>query len=391
MDDRHQFLIRATGLYDRTAPLRGWLEAEALLKAHPEWPGDDLAVAATLGDAQSVASIVANDPDAASQPIGPRGWPPLLYLCYSRVRDPRSDWLAAARALIDAGADAAAFWKWGGQYTFAATTGVFGQGELGPNNQPEHPAGLPLARLLLEAGADPNDAQGLYNRMFQPGDAHLALLLEFGLGPEHRLNWTDMDGGPTPGTTLQYQLMNAAEHGHADRIARILAAGVDPGQPDPNGHQAWKLAMVSGFPDVAAQLAAAGAAEVPLSPNERLAGACRAADAGQVRALLQAHPDLAIDPSWLQGAAGDGRIEAVRFLLDQGVPADSAALQSALWSGHCAVAQLLYERGADPTERDSRFDGDALGHATHGGFSEAIALVTSWGVSTPDTQTNGDL
>ena len=67
-------------------------------------------------------------------------------------------------------------------------TGAFGEGELGPVRQPRHPHSLALARLLLSAGADPNDGQALYNRMFEPGNDHLELLLEFGLGTG--------DGGP---------------------------------------------------------------------------------------------------------------------------------------------------------------------------------------------------
>ena len=41
---------------------------------------------------------------------------------------------------------------------------------------------IALARALLAAGADPNDPQALYNRMFGDDDDHLVLLFEFGLG-----------------------------------------------------------------------------------------------------------------------------------------------------------------------------------------------------------------
>jgi hypothetical protein len=61
-------------------------------------------------------------------------------------------------------------------------TGAFGEGEAGPVNQPEHQYCYQLARLLLEAGADPNDNQYLYNRMFTLGTRHLELHFEFGLG-----------------------------------------------------------------------------------------------------------------------------------------------------------------------------------------------------------------
>src|SRR5205823_3278023 len=84
----------------------------------------------------------------------------------------------ALRAAI--GADPNAGSLWDGTYPFTALTGVFGGGEEG--GQPRHPDGMTFARLLLEAGANPNDTQAIYNGTFEPDDAHLELLFEFGLG-----------------------------------------------------------------------------------------------------------------------------------------------------------------------------------------------------------------
>ncbi|MGH3181516.1 MAG: hypothetical protein ACRDOE_06365 [Streptosporangiaceae bacterium] len=41
----------------------------------------------------------------------------------------------------------------------------------------------------MEAGADPNDGQTLYNRMFGTNDDHLILLFEYGLGRDTRGPW----------------------------------------------------------------------------------------------------------------------------------------------------------------------------------------------------------
>src|SRR5207237_1397805 len=65
---------------------------------------------------------------------------------------------------------------------FTALTGAFGEGEGGPARQPRHPYSVELATALLDAGADPNDGQALYNRMFTPDDDWLALLFRYGLG-----------------------------------------------------------------------------------------------------------------------------------------------------------------------------------------------------------------
>ena len=51
-----------------------------------------------------------------------------------------------------------------------------------PVSQPRHPESIALARLLLDRGAEPNDGQTLYNRMFGTDDDHLVLLFEYGLG-----------------------------------------------------------------------------------------------------------------------------------------------------------------------------------------------------------------
>ena len=79
---------------------------------------------------------------------------------------------------------------------FTVLTGVFAEGELGPVRQPRHPCAQPLARLLLTAGADANDAQALYNRMFEPGNDHLELLFEFGLGQDTGGPWLGLWARP---------------------------------------------------------------------------------------------------------------------------------------------------------------------------------------------------
>ena len=97
--------------------------------------------------------------------------------------------LEVARLLIAAGADPSAGFLWRGNVPpFTALTGAFGDGEDG-TNQPPHRDRDALARLLLEAGADPNDEQTLYNRHFRPDDGHLELLLAYGLGQDKGGPW----------------------------------------------------------------------------------------------------------------------------------------------------------------------------------------------------------
>ena len=114
-------------------------------------------------------------------------------------------------------------------------TGVFGEGELGPVRQPRHPHSLALGRLLLEAGADPNDGQALYNRMFEPGNDHLELLFEFGLGTG--------DGGPWR-RRLGAALDTPAEMSTADEATRPRCPDAPPGHhpavgPGTCDHRGW--------------------------------------------------------------------------------------------------------------------------------------------------------
>ena len=78
---------------------------------------------------------------------------------------------------------------WDGTYKFTALTGVFGQGEGGPVNFPEHPDLVPFAQALLDAGAEANDGQVLYNRCFEPNNTAFEMLLKHGLVPGDRNNW----------------------------------------------------------------------------------------------------------------------------------------------------------------------------------------------------------
>ena len=88
-----------------------------------------------------------------------------------------------------------------------------------------------LARLLLEAGADPNDTQALYNRMFRPGTEHLELLFEFGLGEAKSGGTWEGRQGPgamTIQNSLGMDLQWAAEHDFPEKVRLLLDHGVDP-------------------------------------------------------------------------------------------------------------------------------------------------------------------
>ena len=243
--------------------------AAALLAEHPELSGASLFTAAATGDAVAAQAFLDGDPDAANRPGGPFGWEPLLYLAYSRIG---GDALPVARLLLDHGADPNAGYLWEGTYPFTALTGAFGGGE-DRGNQPPHPQGLALARMLLEAGADPNDSQALYNRQFEPDDGHLRLLIEFGLGTDRGGPWHRLlhSYHGTPAQLLEDQLSAAAQFDRPGWARLALAAGADPdgrgtAHPVLHGRTPYETAVHRGNLEVAELLRAAGAT-APTSPT----------------------------------------------------------------------------------------------------------------------------
>ncbi|HVH20950.1 MAG TPA: ankyrin repeat domain-containing protein, partial [Pseudonocardia sp.] len=286
------------GADDSVRPAR----AAALLEANPELGGSSAAAAAATGSVAALRAVLADDPAAVEREGGPYQWTPLLYLCFSRIPDapPERAGLACARLLLEAGANPDAGFLWEGLAPpFTALTGAFGGGE-DRANQPPHAQALSLARLLLEAGADPNDGQTLYNRMFEADDDHLRLLFQYGLGQG--------DGGPwrrrlgevqqTPTVMLADQLIWAVQAGRRDRVALLLSHGVDPnhpggGHPTHQGRTALEWALRTGSTELAALLADAGARPpADLDPVDALLAA---ALAGNAEAVGNADPRLLVD------------------------------------------------------------------------------------------------
>ena len=319
--------LRLVTAYYADQPER-WAEGRRLLAEHPEITAGSVHAAAAAADTTALRRILAADPGAARREGGPFRWPPLFYLAYSR-HDPQvaeAAVLTAARLLLDAGADPNASYLFQGLPTpFTVLTGVFGEGELGPVRQPRHPHSLALARLLLQAGADPNDGQALYNRMFQPGHDHLELLFEFGLGTGDGGPWRRRlgDAVDTPAQMLRGELAWAITHGLTERVRLLVSHGVDVTSPFDGGATATSMAATTGHPDLVGYLVAHGAPPLGLDPPEAFVAAALVADRASLDELLRDHPGLAgqvrsARPALITWAAACGRPEAVEILAGLG-------------------------------------------------------------------------
>jgi Ankyrin repeats (3 copies) len=408
-DPADSFLRLASLYYADDEPER-WAEARRVLAGHPEITRDSVPAAAAAADTEALRRHLQRDPAAARREGGPYRWEPLLYLAYAR-HDPAIDFdavLTAAQLLLNAGADPNAGYLWHSLAPpFTVLTGVFGEGELGPVRQPRHPHSIALARLLLQAGADPNDGQALYNRMFEPGNDHLELLFEFGLGTGDGGPWRRRlgDALDTPAEMLRDQLVWAIAHGMTERVRLLVGHGADLTSPLGNGVTASRLAATTGHADLVDYLVEHGAPPLGLDPDEAFIAAALAADRASLDQLLNAHPGLADQvrsarPALITWAAACGRPAAVEILAGLGfdvnakgrtdMPSDQpwqTALHKAAEDGNLELARTLLRLGADPGVRDHRFNSTPLGWARHFGHDPLVGLLEP--LTAPDPDSSG--
>jgi len=267
-----------------------WHRAATRLRNDPALPARSLAAAAVAGDPDALQRHLIEQPATAE--VGPFGWVPLLYVVYSRI--PQRDPLGTVQLLLEAGADPDSGYLWLGLPTpFTGLTGCFGEGEQGPGRQPRHPQGEQLAHLLLEHGAEANDGQALYNRMFGRDDSHLRLLFDYGLGTGDGGVWKHRIGEAieTPTEMMDRQLDWAVSNGFAERLD-LLA---DHGHRPATAPVAILDIHRAGAPERVAEMVAAGA-DVNAFRNGRTALHHHAwiGDADMVVALLEAgaNPNL---------------------------------------------------------------------------------------------------
>ena len=217
-----------------------------------------------------------------------------------------------------------------------------------------------MARLLLDAGVDPNDPQTLYNRQFEPDNDHLRLLFEYGLGGPLRGPWAERLGPtfPEAAEMLHDQLLFAAAYGFMERVELLVAHGVDVrrrggGHPAHEGRSAYEIAVLNGNTEIAEYLAARGADRSHVGVVDELVGAFLRADDTAMDRLLTADPSLldralAEHPDVMTRAAETGRLDAVQLLVDLGIDVNDpertqriTALHDAAASGRRDIVELL--------------------------------------------------
>lgn len=363
-------------------------QAGEILHADPGIAGRSLPAAAVLGDAAAVREHLAGGPGAALALDDERGWPPLLYACYSRWHhtDPgRAAGLAeAVRLLLAAGAEANT--NDGGRPRYRSAL----KGSVEVNNPGvtevlldagAHPdPGQPIAeaaahrdlrclRLLLSHGARVASTWALGAAVFNDNPGAAALLLDALAAAGGRAAHAAGEALPDAAASASFALVEA-----------LLDAGADPRATDPDGISALRLAVRAGRQETAARLRALGAAEDG-TEADRFLGACLNADRHAAGQLLAGHPDLmdrltGEDRAVICQAAASRPAGALALMLELGFSPNAPSLgelplHAAAYHGNAAGARVLLDAGAQVDARDERFESTALAFATVGSGERA--------------------
>jgi ankyrin repeat protein len=357
------------------ASIRDWTgRAARMLAVNPELAGYSFATAVILGDADRVRAEITRDPGLATRVDARTGWTPLHAACasqWNRLDPARSGGLlAVARLLLDAGAD-----------PVGRAPGRPGRGGgwtplrcavAGATNPP-------IVALLLERGAVPDD-HDLYLAGFG-GDDHESLRLmlshaadvagiaEMALAAPLSLDDAEgvrllLEAGADPrryadddGAPASAAWEAVQSDCSAELLELLLAHGAEPDRPGRDGRSPCTLARIQGRADLADLLRRHGAAD-NTSDTDRFLAACQRADRAAVQEQLARDPGL------------PGRLSQTQ---------QAEALIRAAETGHTAALRLMLDLGFPANASGGDHGSTALHVAAYSGSADAARLLLDRG------------
>jgi len=363
--------------------------AARMLSENPDLAGGSPYLACPIGDRGALEQATRSDPGWINRPGGPLNLPPLLAVAHStllQLAEFRERLHGSARFLLSAGAD--------------PNQRIGNRLPPGSPSSPDdaHPlsalygaAGLnhdaELTKLLLDAGADPNDGESLYhsvddlacarlllqrgariegsNALYRVLDfdniAALELLLQHGADPNEPAGNAPLTDWGSP---LLWGIRRRRSRRH---IAALLEAGADLSARTPGGLSAYGLAVQLGLEEVAKLLQGHGVAE-PVSEEDQFIAACARGDEAEARRIRTRRPDLpgSLPPERLRAlpelaAAGCEAGAKLMIRMDwpiavRGGDWSASALNLAVFRGDAGLTRFLLEHGASWTEEHGHGD-----------------------------------
>jgi ankyrin repeat protein len=373
------------------AHVRVWHTARRLLDRHPEIASDSFYTAIVCGDIDRVRRTLAERPEAANEKGGPKGWEPILYLCFSRapVQDASENAVAIARALLDAGADPNVHFAAGGS-AYTPLVGVVGEGE---EDRPAHPQRDALVRRLLERGANPFDIQVIYNTGFH-GEFlwFLEMIHEESVKRGREEVWKDpeweMIGMGGYGTGARWVLDIAVRDDNLALAEWALSHGANPNAGPPRAksmsqRSLYEEAVRAGRTEMADLLVRFGAVAAPVVVEgiDRFIGACLRLDTAEARAILEQHPEYLQATEPIFRAAQQDRADVVALLIELGTSPEiedgehQRPLHVAAYYDALHVAQLLLDRGVEADPVHTAWNNTPLGAATYSQHPRLVELL----------------
>jgi ankyrin repeat protein len=350
--------------------------AERLLALHPGVTRAHFHAALVAGDAETVERRLVEDPRRAVERGGPRGWEPLHYVCYTsmgaRPESREAGLVAIARQLLARGANPNLRFPW-------------------RHHEVERPVlwgatfvvrSLPLARVLLDAGANPSDGVTLPLAAGGGDIDVLELLLSYGADVNRPwatdgaaplyaiLQWTKTADGvrwllahgadpdPVCAANGETPLHMVASSWDVSLAEELVNRGADLNRRRADGRTPYAVAELNGNRDVAAWLLAHGAAqEVPAV--DQLVAACSRGDRPAVDAILSQRPEA--------------RHEIA--------PEHYAAFYRAAERNDLAALEAMIACGFDPNRGDESIGKTAVHVAAMEGWPEAVGVLLAHGGS----------
>lgn len=319
-------------------------QAKRMLAEDPALARADVYTALILGDVETVRRQAERDPEWVRRKGGPRPErEPLHYVTYSKFHRESPEiaegLLATARLLLDAGADPDASFPIEG---FANPLRAL-CGACGVANFPE------MGELLLDRGATVDDFESLYHSTEFPDTRCLDVLLAHGANPKgtnalvHAFDRKDgleraaklLTHGADPNEALNFHegttVHSALQRGHQRAALELLVQhGADVNARRGDGRTPYQVALQLGLREAADYLASLGVA-TEATPFERFADACSRGDLEAARGVLGDHPGL-LEPLAMQDLhaflrlAQLGKAPMIATMVDAGFPVNASGL-----------------------------------------------------------------